>query len=218
MLIPQNAKVLFIGDSITDAGRDASSESGPWLPHFGLGTGYVSQVWAWLTAAFPEANISVLNKGISGNTVRDLANRWQSDVLDANPDVLAVMIGINDVWRQFDVPQRKQKHVYPEEFYQTLDSLLARARESIPHIFTATPFFIEPNRTEPMRQKMDAYADIVRELSKKHHTILIDTQAAFDAILTHLHPSALAWDRIHPGPHGHAVIARAFLKAFGLTS
>jgi lysophospholipase L1-like esterase len=114
--------MIFIGDSITDAGRDASAEPSPWLPNFGLGSGYVSQVWAWLTAAYPEARIRVFNKGTSGHTVRDLASRWQSDVLDLKPDVLSVMIGINDVWRQFDVPTRKEISVQSEEYRQRCQS------------------------------------------------------------------------------------------------
>ncbi len=96
--IPHSARLVFIGDSITDAARDVSAESSPWLPN-GLGSGYVSRVWARLTAACPEAGIRVFNKGISGNTVRDVSARWQIDVLDLQPDVLCLMIGINDVWR-----------------------------------------------------------------------------------------------------------------------
>lgn len=207
--------MVFIGDSITDAGRDPSGEAAPWLPDFGLGHGYVSQVWAWLMSAHSELHIRVFKKGISGNTVRDLSTRWQSDVMELAPDVLCVMIGINDVWRQFDVPHRQEAMISPEEYRDTLDRLLGQIRPQLRQLYLASPFFIEPNPDEPMRRRMDEYGAIVRELAVRHDGNFIDTQAAFNAVLIHLHPSAVAWDRIHPGPHGHMVIARAFLKAFG---
>lgn len=215
MKLPQGSRLVFIGDSITDAGRDVSGEPAPWLPQFGLGHGYVSQIWAWLTAAHPEAFIRVFNRGISGHSIRDLSQRWQSDVVELAPDVLCVMIGINDVWRQFDVPHRKEAVISPEEYRDTLDSLLGQIRPQLSQLYLASPFFIEPNRDEPMRRRMDEYGAIVCELAVRHDGNFIDTQAAFNEALIHLHPSALAWDRIHPGPHGHMIIARAFLKAFG---
>ncbi len=215
MNLPDHSRLLFIGDSITDAGRDPSGEPAPWLPDFGLGHGYVSQIWAWLTAAHPAADVRVFNMGVSGNTVRDLAARWQNDVLDLKPDVLCVMIGINDVWRQFDLPQRCEALVGPEEYRATLDRLIALAKPGLRQLHLASPFFIEPNRDDPMRRRMDEYGRIVRDLAAAHGATFIDTQAAFDAVLAHLHPVALAWDRIHPGPHGHMIIARAFLHAFG---
>ena len=215
MKLPHRSRVLFIGDSITDAGRDPSGELCPWLGDLGLGHGYVNQVWSWLTAAHPEAAIRISNKGCSGHTVHNLAERWQRDVIDLKPDVLCVMIGINDVWRQFDSPLQPEAGVNPEEFRETLDRLIGQARPGVQQLYLASPYFIEPNRDDPMRRRMDDYGSIVRDLAKRHGGHFIDTQAAFDAALAHLHSSAIAWDRIHPGPHGHMLIARAFLGAFG---
>lgn len=215
MKLPSRCRLLFIGDSITDAGRDPSGELCAWLPDFGLGRGYVNLVWSWLTAAHPEAAIRVSNKGCSGHTVRDLAARWQKDVLDLKPDVLCVMIGINDVWRQFDSPRQPEAGVGPDEYRATLDRLLAQARPGLQQLYLAAPYFIEPNRADPMRRRMDEYGAIVRDLATRHDAQFVNAQAAFDAVLAHLHPSAIAWDRVHPGPHGHMIIARAFLRAFG---
>ena len=216
MKLPKNSTLLFIGDSITDAGRQPSGEAAPWETDFGLGSGYVSKTYAWLQAAHPEAGIRVVNKGVSGNTVRDLAARWETDVTDVPPATLCVMIGINDVWRQFDSPLRPEISVEPEEYRATLNRLVVAARPLVKTIFLATPYFIEPNRNDPMRQRMDEYGHIVKDLASAHTATLVDTQAAFDQLLTHTHPTGLAWDRIHPGPVGHMVIARAFLKAFGV--
>jgi lysophospholipase L1-like esterase len=214
VILPPRTKLLFIGDSITDAERAPTGEAAPWEPLYGLGRGYVSMIHAWLQAAHPAAGIRVVNKGTSGNTVRDLAGRWQTDVLDEHPGALAVMIGINDVWRQFDLPWRPEVVISPEEYRKTLDQLVEEARAAIPLLFLGTPYFIEPRRDDPMRSRMDEYGAIVREVASRHDAGLVDTQSAFDRVLVHMHPCALAWDRIHPGPAGHMIIAREFLRAF----
>src|SRR5688572_22437979 len=102
----------MIGDSITDAGRARPIGEG----HGQLGGGYVAMVDALIGATYPERLIRVVNVGISGNTVRDLKNRWTTDVTDLKPDWLSVMIGTNDVWRQFDAPKFPEAAVHPEEY------------------------------------------------------------------------------------------------------
>ncbi|MEO8614735.1 MAG: SGNH/GDSL hydrolase family protein [Luteolibacter sp.] len=212
---PSHSRLLFIGDSITDAGRGPAGEVCPWEPYFGLGQGYVSMTQEWLHAAHPDAAIRVLNQGVSGNTIRDLAARWETDVLAHTPDVLCIMIGINDVWRQFDSPLRLELAVGPEEYRETLASLVAKAGPSVKAIHLASPYFIEPHPIDTMRTRMDQYGEIVRQTAASSNASFIDTQAAFDRVLTHTHPASLAWDRIHPGHVGHMIIARAFLQSFG---
>jgi len=210
MKLDKHSKLVMIGDSITDAGR--AQPAGEGLGG-ALGNGYVSLVDALLGAAYPDYGIRVVNMGTGGNTVRDLQARWQADVLDRKPDWLSVMIGINDVWRQFDSPTRPEGHVLPDEYERTLDGLLVQMRPSVKNIVLLTPFYIEPNRADAMRARMDEYGAIVRQLSEKHGTLFVDTQAAFDAVLTALYPATLAWDRVHPSLTGHMVLARAFLQA-----
>jgi len=122
------------------------------------------------------------------------------------------MIGINDVWRQFDSPLRTETHVLPDEYERTLDALLSQTRPAVQNIVLLTPFYIEPNHADAMRARMDEYGAIVRRLSEKHGTLFVDTQAAFDAVLMALYPATLAWDRVHPSLTGHMVLARAFLR------
>lgn len=218
MLPAPGSKLLFIGDSITDAGRAPMGESAPWAGP-GVGHGYVSLVEAWLLATRPQDRLRVINRGTSGNTVLDLAARWQADVLDLKPDLVSVFIGVNDVWRQFDTPLRVETHVLPDRYEQTLEALVARTLPALPGgasgLLLATPFFIEPHRSDPMRARMDEYGAIVRRVAAKHRARFLDTQAAFDAVLAHVHPMSLAWDRIHPLPAGHMILARAFLGALG---
>jgi lysophospholipase L1-like esterase len=215
MNLLSHSKLLFIGDSITDAGRGATGESAAWESQFGLGQGYVSMVSAWLGGAHPNAAIRVVNKGNSGHTVRDLASRWEKDVIAERPDALCIMVGINDVWRQFDSPLRPELAVPPAEYRNTLSHLVATAKPHLKELYMATPYFIEPNREDPMRARMDEYGEIVREIATESVASFIDTQAAFDKVLVHVHPTSLAWDRIHPSPVGHMVLARAFLQSFG---
>ncbi len=213
--LPAHAKFVFIGDSITDAGRDPSGEATPWNSTLGHGRGYVGLVEAWIGATRPADKIRIVNRGTSGNTVRDLAARWQTDVLDLKPDWVSVMIGINDVWRQFDTPLRTENHVLLDEYTRTLDDLVERTRRRVKGLILATPYLIEPNLSDPMRRAMDAYGAVVKQIAERHDTLFVDTQAAFDEITVHTHPMTLAWDRIHPNTTGHMVLARAFLRALG---
>jgi lysophospholipase L1-like esterase len=105
MLLAQHSKLVMIGDSVTDCGRARPVGEGL----FGaIGTGYVGYIDALLSARYPELGVRVVNVGSSGNTILDLQARWQSDVLDLKPDWLSIMIGINDVWRQFDLPRQPE--------------------------------------------------------------------------------------------------------------
>ena len=76
-----------------------------------------------------------------------------------------------------------------------------------------TPFFVEPNKADLARAKVDVYGMIVRQIAEKHQAILVDTQAAFDAVIADMHPLAISLDRIHPTHVGHMILARAFLQA-----
>ncbi len=213
MLIQPNSKLLFIGDSITDCGRARPIGEGD-----GLGDGYVSLVNAALGSSAPPHGIRVLNTGISGNTVRDLDARWQRDALDLKPDWLSVMIGINDVWRQFDSPLEMEKHVSLEEYSTLLDKLIGAARPQLKGLILMTPYFIEPDRSDAMRSMMDQYGAAARGLAEKHQAVFVDTQSAFDAVLRSTPPASLAADRVHPNLTGHMILARAFLRAVGYSA
>jgi lysophospholipase L1-like esterase len=209
--IPPHRTLLMIGDSITDCGRlrpvaEAAED---------LGNGYVSLVHAFLNATIPQQHVRILNMGISGNTVRDLAARWPSDVLDLQPDWLSIFIGINDVWRQFDAYLQPERHVSLDEYASTLEHLVRTTRPQLEGLVLMTPYFIEPDRAEPMRALMDRYGEVVRRLAASYQAVLVDTQAAFDKVLAQVHPMALAHDRVHPNLVGHMVLARAFLQALG---
>jgi lysophospholipase L1-like esterase len=211
-LLERGAKLVMVGDSITDAERAKPVGEGL----FGaVGKGYVAMVDALLGAVYPELGIRVVNQGISGNTVRDLKARWKADVLDLKPDWVAIMIGTNDVWRQFDLPREPEIHVGIEEYERTLGELVAQAKAAAKGLVLMTPFYIEPNRSDAMRAAMDRYGAVVKALAERQGTLFVDTQAAMDAVLQRYYPATLAWDRVHPNHIGQMVLARAFVSALG---
>lgn len=212
LLIGTRSKLVMVGDSITDAGRARPVGEGRGEA---IGKGYVMMVEALLGAVYPEQWIRTVNQGISGNTVRDLKARWQTDVLDLAPDWVSIMIGANDVWRQFDSPRQTEKHVLIEEYEKTLDELVQGTLPRVKGMVLITPFYLESNRADAMRATMDRYGAAVRRLAEKHRTVFVDSQAAFDEVLKTYYPASINWDRVHPDHVGSLVLARAFVNAIG---
>ena len=209
MKIEKHSTLLFIGDSITDCGR-----SRPVGERGGLGNGYVGQINAILNATLPSQPIQVLNTGISGNRVCDLEDRWQTDVLDLKPDWLSVMIGINDVWRQFDNAQDFQQ-ISLTQYEETLRSLIKLTQPQLKGLVLMSPFYIEANQQDPMRNMMDQYSQVARQIAQDQQSIFINVQKAFDQYLVHQPTQSLCGDRVHPNSTGHLIIAKAFLDGIG---
>ncbi|GIG02402.1 SGNH/GDSL hydrolase family protein [Catellatospora citrea] len=206
MIFQPRQRIVFIGDSITDCGRrDAAAP---------YGDGYMSLVQAFVTAARPELGLSWVNRGVSGDTVRDLAARWERDVVEERPDWLSVKIGINDVWRFFE--NQLDAAVPLDEYTATLRSLLATAVERTGcRLILADPYLIESDRDDPQYAMTADYAAVVATLAKDFGALHVPVQAAFDRVLASTVPADWAHDRIHPNLAGHAVIARAFLDVIG---
>lgn len=212
MLFEKNDKILFIGDSISDYDRIRPIGEGlgnAW------GTSYVADVGALLGCMYPELHLRVVNMGIGGNQVRDLESRWDTDVVDLKPDWVCVLIGINDVWRTFDTPELTERHVTLESFAEGYERLIQRTLPLVKGMVLMMPYFMEPNKADPMRAEMDRYGAEVRRLAEKYNLPLVDLQAGWDRLFEHMHPCAIAWDRIHPNQTGCMYIAKQFLKEVG---
>lgn len=209
MKLKDGQTIVFTGDSITDCGRGR-----PVGAKGELGEGYVAMVNSMLCAAYPERRIRVLNTGISGNRVTDLKSRWKSDVLDLKPDWLSVMIGINDVWRQFD-SAIYMKQVDLKKYEKTYRGILEDVRPTLKGLVLMTPYFLEPSLEDPMRKMMNQYSAVVKKLAMEFDAVFVDVQAAFDAFLEHQPTQSLCWDRVHPNKTGHMIIARSFLAGIG---
>lgn len=201
--------IVFIGDSITDAGRRDR------IPPYG--DGYMSLVRALVMARRPELRLRWTNRGVGGDTVRHLADRWERDVVAATPDWLSVMIGINDVWRAF--AGRPEEAVPIDEYEQTLRRLLHGAIDATGcRLILADPYLIEPDQAEPQRAESDRYGGVVDTLAKEFDAVHVRTQQAFDRALRVSPPQDWADDRIHPNLPGTAIIAEAYLAALGITT
>ena len=210
MDIQANQTLLMIGDSVTDCGR--ARPIGEGLGD-ACGNGYPALVRALLDSCYPERNIRVINMGTSGDTVRDLGARWQADVLDLRPDWITIMIGINDVWRQFDSPTTPHLAVPPGEYEATLSELVAAAKALPAGVVVMTPYFMEPLRADKMRARMDEYGAAAVRVAAAHNARLVDTQALFDRLFEDCYTARISWDRVHPNLAGHMLLARALLKA-----
>ena len=206
MLFEQGQKVVFIGDSITDCGRrDANAP---------FGNGYANLVRVFVTARYPELDLTFENRGIGGDTARHLDARWEKDVLAEHPDWLVVKIGINDVWRTFD--SDGVGAVAIDEYETTYRRLLQIAVDRTGcRLIVAEPYVIEADTADPMRAQMDRYGLVARKLASEFGAVNIQTQAAFDVALRTTDSIDWADDRIHPNLAGHAVIAQAFLRGIG---
>lgn len=207
-MTPKSKKLVVMGDSITDCGRARPVGEGM----FGaLGNGYVSLLDAMLGADHPDWRLRTVNMGIDGNTSRDLVGRWRQDALDQQPEIAAVLVGINDVWRQFDSPLREQAQVPPEEYEQNLCRMAESTLPTACGLLFISPFFLEPDPEEPMRARMDQYRAIMKKTAGRYGLEFVDLQEAFAPLLKTYHPSFIAWDRVHPGPVGQLVIARSVM-------
>ncbi len=212
MLFEKNDTVLFIGDSISDYERRRPVGEGLFNA---WGTSYVANAASLLSCMYPELGLRLINMGISGNQITSLEERWETDVMALKPDWVSVLIGINDVWRQFDSPQIPEHHVLPDVYAATYERLMERTLPHVKGMILMTPYFMEPNRADPMRVQMDEYGEIVRKTAEKYGQTFVDLQAAWDKLFVHMHPCNIAWDRIHPNQVGHMYIAKQFLAAVG---
>lgn len=196
---------VFIGDSITDTGRREDPE--------GYGNGYVSRIREQLLVNDPACATEFLNRGVSGDTVRELRRRWQADVTALEPDLLSVKIGVNDVWRSFGGIESEA--VGADEYRATLRGLIGEAVSLNCRLVLVTPFLVEVDRADPMRLEVENRARIVSELAHEFGATLVALQSAFDAAMDASSPELWAADRVHPSGPGHLLIAREWLRAVG---
>lgn len=205
MIFKKGQKIVFVGDSVTDDGRKRPIGEGL---GDGLGKGFVRLFDTFITVDYPELMLRVVNMGNAGDTSADLLARWDSDVTTLNPDWVVLCIGFNDVWRQFDCPLQSEYAVSPEEFRTNLNAMADKTNAKM---IWMTPYYLETNRQDLMRAKMDEYGAIMKEEAIKRNICCIDLQAAFENILMFRYPAFITWDRVHPGWVGSMIIARALL-------
>ncbi len=208
MLFKPNDIVIFFGDSITDCDRVKPAGEGTATSR-SLGYGYVSLLQGCLEARHPELKLRVINKGTSGDRTRELLKRIDQDVISYKPNWVVLFIGINDVWRGFEMPNNRFEYTSNDDYKSNLDAIVHRIKSQGAQIILCSPYMIEPNKQDVMRSRMDEFGAICKETSEKYQLYYVDMQLAFDNILKDKTPYELAGDRIHPNGVGHSLIMLA---------
>ena len=204
------SRLVFIGDSITDMkwGRNEKDRN-----HY-LGHSFVYLIAARLGVDMPAAKLEFFNRGKSGNKVADLTARWTTDAIEMKPDVLTILIGVNDV------SQSRGKGVDLERWEADYRGLLARSRKANPalRLILLDPFVLRVGRLKPAetwtywRGLVDEQRAIVARLASEFEAVHIQTQEVFDRASKRAAPGRWIWDGVHPLPQGHELIARTWLE------
>ncbi|NIA13582.1 MAG: hydrolase [Nitrospiraceae bacterium] len=200
MYLKSGERFLLIGDSITDAGRREDPEE--------LGFGYVRQLRDMLWTLCPTLDVDLVNRGIGGDTIRDLDARWEEDVIALKPDVLSISIGVNDVWRQLQEPTNPEE-VPLDEFVATYRRLLTHTRERAEcRLILCEATIIGETRDAPHNPVVDAYNSVVAGLADEFDALLAPMCAAFWRVIEANPARSWTSDGVHPLSNGHMVMAQ----------
>ena len=209
--IKPNSTILFIGDSITDVGRNREDNAD-------LGGGYPILVAADLLSKYPNYDLTFYNRGISGDKIIDLKNRWEFDCLDLSPDVVTILIGINDVWNLADsgAEQTEEDLMKFEEDYRYLLKSLAQQTDA--RVVLMEPFVLPyPKDRHNWRKYLDPRINIVRRIADDYHVALIPLDGLLNAKgIENAYDIYTGDDGVHPTLTGHALIADAWIKHLNL--
>jgi lysophospholipase L1-like esterase len=207
--IPDEAVVLFQGDSITDAGRDRAVPKD-------MGTGYAMMAASWFNALYPDRRVKFRNRGIGGDRVKDLLVRWDVDCIQMKPTPtwVSIMIGVNNTWRAFDSNDPTTPAVFERQYRRLLDRTLA----GLPgvRIILCDPFILPVSAwQETWRPDLEAKIAIVQQLAREYSTIHIPLDSIFAEAKARRNAKFWLPDGVHPSPAGTALIAQSWLRAVG---
>ena len=209
--IKDKQTLLFIGDSITDCGRREAA----YAP---LGCGYARFVSDFLTLREPKKSITVINRGIGGNTVEDLRSRWHDDVFSFRPDWLSIKIGINDL--NAHLCGNRPEWLHPAMFESIYREILTLTRHELPkcQILLISPFFLSYDTLEAsyrckVLKLIPQYIKAVEKMRDEFGTRYIPLQKLFAAKLKTQHPDVFAPEPVHPNQTGHLFIAEEVYAA-----
>jgi lysophospholipase L1-like esterase len=205
----QGYTILFQGDSITDGNRTRNND---WNHIMGHGYQYIISGNLWCDNASKQ--IKIFNRGVSGNKVTDLAARWQQDTLDLQPDLLSILIGINDVSALLNGDKN-----YSAEAYETgYRALLNSTKQALPQLqlVLCEPFVLPVGK---IKDNWELYSlevkkrqQVVKQLSVEFNAIHVAFQNTFNKALEKAPAGYWIWDGVHPMPAGHTLMAREWTK------
>ncbi len=209
-MIQPNNVILFQGDSITNAFRKPEEACNAYQ----LGAGYAMMVAAQILAARPADGLTFLNRGVSGEGVQGLRKRWQADCIDLKPDVLSLLVGVND-----SRPTKAEPFLDVAEFETQYRDLLQVTRDALPKVtlVLCEPFILPCGEVQARAaEDIAARGEAVNRLADEFDAAVVPLQDVFAAALTKAPAEYWAFDGIHPTAQGHWLIAKAWLKATGL--
>ena len=201
-------RVLFQGDSITDCGRHREAVE----PNIGLGSGYAMLSAGRLLADHPEKKVQVYNRGIGGNRVVDLYARWKADALNLKPDVLSILIGVNDTWHAFG----SNNGVGVERYGRIYHEILTWTKQALPEIkiVLCEPFVLEFGAVaNEWLEEIDDRRKIVKDLAQEFNLPFVPIQSVLNDALKQAPPKYWLVDGVHPSLAGHQLISDQWLKA-----
>ncbi|HET7563506.1 MAG TPA: SGNH/GDSL hydrolase family protein [Gemmatimonadaceae bacterium] len=210
---PHGTVVLFQGDSITDWYRDRAVHE----PNVGtaLGTSYALLVASPALAAHPDRDLQFYNRGVSGDKVPDLQARWTTDTLDLAPDVLSVLVGVNDFWHKLLKGYTGTVQDYENEYV----ALLEATRRAVPHVrlVVLEPFVLRYGHVDARWfPEFDERRAAAARVARHTGATFVPLQRVFDKLSQHPGPHYWSIDGVHPTPAGHAVIAEQWRHAVGI--
>lgn len=200
--------ILFQGDSITDVGRARDCD----LPNVGMGAGYPFMVMSALRCAYPEKDFQCYNRGISGNRIVDLYARWKLDALNLKPDILSILIGVNDTWHE----SARHNGVDVKRYGIFYKMLLEWTLETLPDVklLLMDPFVLPFDQCKPgWPEEIAQRREIVHQLAAEFKTANLKTQDLLDEAVKKAPHCYWLRDGVHPTSAGHQLITNAWLKA-----
>ena len=209
-LLSHGKTILFQGDSITDAGRDKKRQVANEQKSFGRG--YAWMAASQLLVSNPEIKLTIHNRGISGNKVHQLDARWQKDCLDLKPDILSILIGVNDIWHGLNGRYNGTVKTYEDDYRK----LIRRTKTSLPEIklVICEPFVLRCGAVnDKWFPEFDQYRSIAKKLAIENKAVFVPFQTMFDEAVKYAEPKHWAGDGVHPSPHGASLMAHFWLQA-----
>lgn len=195
-------KLLFQGDSITDAGRSFED------PHL-LGGGYVKYAAQNLQNAYPNVEFDFINLGISGNQTKDLVARLDSDFIDVKPDIISILIGVNDVWHHADDRSWIQDDVFETRYRTVLKAIKEKTNAKI---MMMEPFLIPVKDKFYFREDLYKKIEIIRALAREYADVYLPTDGLLAAAFIGDEPTSYAADGVHPTDKGAEFIGKLYCE------
>ncbi len=209
-IIQKESIILFQGDSITDAGRDRNREQNA-SDYGALGKGYVYLIAAQLLADQPGDGLKIYNRGISGNKVFQLADRWDKDCLKLKPDVLSILIGVNDIWHTLNGNYDGTVEKYEKDYRALLD----RTRKELPKVqlVICEPFVLRCGAVnDKWFPEFDKYRAVAGKMAKEFNALFVPFQSMFDNAVKQAPPAHWAADGVHPSMAGAYLMGQEWVK------